>query len=185
MPTVEQIREFVARHEDIDGLDDDAVIAKFNNLLEETEKPYWFCPKCYRFHPREWKHCDLPSTTYEESRQITEEEWEALNFMFDPSDYEQDEAYLRFPHSKLRHWLDEAEDYYNAELRSLTNLKLVHAATKWGLENIVINDVSVEMTEFEKALRRFEIQRFRGVPTLFASLDDLLDYYIENAPDKE
>jgi len=185
MPKIEQIREFVARHEEIDGLDDDAVIAKFNDFLEETEKPYWFCSKCHRFHPREWKHCDLPSTMYEESRQITEEEWEALNFMFDPTDYTMDDAHLRMPHTKLAAWMDAAEEHYNAEIRNLTNLKLVRAATKWGLENIVINDLSVEMTPFEKALRRFEIQRFRGVPTLFASLDDLLEYYIENAPDKE
>jgi len=185
MASVEQIRKFVERFEEVDGMDDDAIIAKFNDYLEATEKPYWICPKCLRFHPRDWVRCDLPSTMYEESRQITEEEWEAMNFLFDPSDYSQDEAHLRFPHSKLRWWLDEAEDYYNAELKCLANLKLVRAATKWGLENIVINDLSVEMTEFEKALRNFEIQRFRGVKTFFASLDDLLDYYIENAPDEE
>lgn len=184
MASVEQIRKFVERFEEVDGLDDDAAIAKFNDYLEATGKPYWLCSKCHRFHPREWIRCDLPSTMYEDSRQITEQEWEELNFLFDPSDYEQDDAYLRFPHSKLRWWMDEAEDYYNAELRSLTNLKLVRCATKWNLENIVINDLSVEMTEFEKALRNFEIQRFRGVKTFFASLDDLLDYYIENAPEE-
>jgi len=184
MEEIEKIRAFVSRFEEIDGADDDTVIQMFNEILAEQGKPYWFCNKCYRFHPREWRRCDLPSTAYEESRQITEEEWEELNFLFDPSDYEQDEAYLRFPHSKLAAWMDEAEEHYNAELRSLTNLKLVRCATKWNLENIVINDLSVEMTPFEKALRNFEIQRFRGVPTLFASLDDLLEYYIENAPEE-
>ena len=185
MPEIEQIRNFVSRFEEIDGADDDTIIQKFNEILEETGKPYWFCKNCGRFHPREWVRCDLPCTLYEESKQITEEEWERLNDFFDPADYEQDPYFLRFPHTRLQRWMDAAEEHYNAEIRNLTNLKLVRAATKWGLENIVINDVSVEMTEFEKALRRFEIQRFRGVPTLFASLDDLLEYYIENAPDKE
>jgi len=112
MEEIEKIRAFVSRFEETDSWDDDTVIQKFNDFLEETEKSYWFCPKCYRFHPREWKHCDLPSTMYEESRQITEEEWEALNFMFDPTDYSMDDAHLQMPHSRLAAWLREAERVY-------------------------------------------------------------------------
>jgi len=183
MEEIERIRRFVSRFEETDSWDDDAVIAKFNEILEETGKPYWFCPKCFRFHPREWTHCDLPSTAYEESRQITEDEWEQIYDFFDPTDYRQDPYHIRFPHSKLREWLDEAEDHYNALLSNLQNLKLVRACEVWGIrDGININDLSTTMTIFEQALRKFEIQRFRGVPTNFRDLDELLDFYIENSP---
>ncbi|MCW3140558.1 MAG: hypothetical protein N2V72_00035 [Methanophagales archaeon] len=181
MEEVKKIREFVARFRDVDGLDDDAVIAEFNDMLAEQGKPYWFCPKCFRFHPREWVRCDLPSTMYEESRQITEEEWEELNFLFDPSDYKMDPYHIQFPHSRIRDWLDEAEDRYNTMIKNLVNLKLVHCCELWGVKGgININDLSCPMTIFEQALRKFEIQRYRGVPTNFKNLDELLDFYIEH-----
>jgi len=180
---VDKVRKILERHGyDPNGASDEQVIAMFNDLLEEQDKPYWMCPKCLRFHPREWSRCDLPCTLYENSRQITEEEWEDLNDFFDPEDYEQDPYFLRFPHTKIQRWMDEAEDTYNILKDNLMNLKLVRACELWGVEEIVINDTSCELTPFEQGLRRFEIQRFRGVKTYFASLDDLLDYYIENAP---
>jgi len=179
---VEKIREFVGRFRDVDGADDDEIIAEFNDMLAEMGKEYWFCKDCHRFHPRGWTHCDLPCTMYEASRQITEEEWEELNSLFDPADYEQDPYFLRFPHTKLQRWMDEAEDTYNILKDNLMNLKLVRACELWGVEEIVINDTQCEVTPFEQALRRFEIQRFRGVQTFFKDLDSLLDYYIENAP---
>ena len=182
MEEIERIRRFVSRFEETDRWDDDAVIAKFNEILEETGKPYWFCSKCFRFHPREWVRCDLPSTMYEASKQITENEWEELNSLFDPADYEQDPYFLRFPHTKLQRWMDEAEDTYNILKDNLMNLKLVRACELWGVEEIVINDTSCELTPLEQGLRRFEIQRFRGKQTFWKDLDDLLDFYIANAP---
>ncbi len=182
MEEIERIRRFVSRFEETDSWDDDTVIAKFNEILEEAGKPYWFCKDCHRFHPREWSRCDLPCTLYEHSKGITEEEWEELNSLFDPADYEQDPYFLRFPHTRLQMWMDEAEDTYNILKDNLMNLKLVRACELWGVEEIVINDTSCELTPLEQGLRRFEIQRFRGKQTFWKDLDDLLDFYIENAP---
>jgi len=182
---VEKIREFVGRFRDINGMDDDAVIAEFNDMLEEAGKPYWYCADCGRFHPREWVHCDLPCVQYEKSRLITEQEWEQIYDFFDPADYEQDPYFLRFPHTRLQRWLDEAEDTYNILKDNLMNLKLVRACELWGVEEIVINDTSCELTPLEQGLRRFEIQRFRGKQTFWKDLDDLLDFYIANAPSSQ
>jgi len=183
MEEVEKIRRFVERFTDVDGKDEDEIIAEFNDMLAETGKPYWFCKDCHRFHPREWSRCDLPCTLYEKSKDITEEEWEELNSPFDPSDYRQDPYHIRFPHSKLAQWLDEAEDRYNAMVENLVNLKLVRACEVWGIrDGININDLSCKMCKFEKALRRFEIEVFSGRQTFFKDLESLLDFYIENAP---
>jgi len=179
---VEQIRSFVEKlNPDINS--DDEAIAEFNEYLAETGKEYWYCGDCGRFHPRGWTHCDLPCTMYEKSRAITEEEWEELNGFFDPTDYRMDPYYIRFPHSKLAQWLDEAEDRYNAMVKNLTNLKLAYCCELWDVKGgININDLSCQMTQFEKALRKFEIDNFRGVRTFFKDLDSLLDFYIANAP---
>jgi len=179
---VEQIRSFVEKFNPNINSDDEA-IAEFNEYLAETGKPYWFCPKCFRFHPREWSRCDLPCTLYENSQAITEEEWDELNSLFDPTDYRQDPYHIQFPHSRIRDWLDEAESRYNAMVKNLTNLKLAYCCELWDVKGgININDLSCQMTQFEKALRKFEIENFRGVRTFFKDLDSLLDYYIENAP---
>ena len=112
MEEIEKIRAFVSRFEEIDGADDDTVIQKFNALLEESGKEYWFCKDCNQLHPRNWTHCDLPCVQYEHSKQITEEEWEQLNAFFDPTDYSMDDAHLQMPHSRLTAWLREAERVY-------------------------------------------------------------------------
>jgi len=180
---VDKVRGILEKHGyDTEGMTEEQAIGIFNELLEEQGKPYWLCPDCGRFHPREWTHCDAPSTVYEHSRDITEEEWDMIYDLYDPSDYAMDNAFLRFPHTRLQRWMDEAEDVYNILKDNLMNLKLVRACELWGVEEIVINDTQCEVTPFELALRRFEIQRFRGVKTTFTDLNSLLDYYIENAP---
>ena len=184
MEEIERIRRFVSRFEETDSWDDDTVIQKFNDFLEETEKPYWFCPKCYRFHPREWKHCDLPSTMYEESRQITEEEWEMLNDFFDPADFKQDGAHLQFPHTRFSSWMNTAQKVYNLKRERLLDSKLCRACELWGVKEININDLSRPMTKLEQGLRRFEIQQFKGKQTFWKDLESLLDFYIENAPSR-
>jgi len=108
-------RELERRGYDCRGLSREQVIALFNEDLKSRGKEYWYCPDCGRFHPQEWKHCDLPCTLYEKSKDITEEEWDALNFMFDPSDYTQDDAHLQFPHTRIASWLRKAERVYQAK----------------------------------------------------------------------
>jgi len=115
MASVEQIRNFVERFEEVDGMDDDAIIAKFNDYLESQGKQYWFCKDCHQFHPRNWTRCELPCTMYEQSRQITEEEWEQLNALFDPTNYKDDEAFLQMPHTRLNSWLRKAERIYQVK----------------------------------------------------------------------
>ena len=111
---VEQIRSFVEKlNPDINS--DDEAIAEFNEYLAETGKEYWYCGDCGRFHPRGWTHCDLPCTMYEKSKDITEQEWEQLNTLFDPADYRQDDAHLQMPHTKLNDWLRKAERIYQAK----------------------------------------------------------------------
>jgi len=170
---------------DAEGMTEEQRISIFNAILAEEGKEYWLCPKCLRFHPKHWTKCDLPCVQYEASRMITEEEIEEINFMFDPVDYEQDPYFLRFPHTRLQRWMDEAEDTYNILASNLMNLKLARACELWNIDEIVINDTSCEHTLFENALRRFEIQMYRGVETDFRDLDELLDFFIEHAPKPE
>ena len=115
MEEIERIRRFVSRFEETDSWDDDTVIQKFNALLEESGKEYWFCKDCNQFHPRNWTHCDLPCVQYEHSKQITEEEWEQLNALFDPTNYKDDEAFLQMPHTRLNSWLRKAERIYQVK----------------------------------------------------------------------
>jgi len=182
MEEIEKIRRFVERFEDIDGKDDDEIIAEFNDMLAETGKEYWFCSDCGRFHPRQWRRCDLPCVQYEQSRQITEDEWEQVYSFFDPADYRQDDAHLQFPHTRFSSWMNTAQKLYNLKKENLLDSKLCRACELWGVKEININDLSRPMTKLEQGLRRFEIQRFRGKQTFWKDLESLLDFYIENAP---
>ena len=108
-------RELERRGYDCRGLSKEQVIALFNEDLRSRGKEYWYCPDCGRFHPISWHRCDLPCTLYQHSKDITEEEWERLNDLFDPSSYEDDDAHLQFPHTKLTTWLRKAERVYHAK----------------------------------------------------------------------
>jgi len=108
-------RELERRGYDCRGLSKEQVIALFNEDLRSRGKGYWYCVDCGRFHPREWKHCDLPCTLYEKSKAITEEEWEQLNSLFDPTSYEDDDAHLQFPHTRIASWLRKAERIYQVK----------------------------------------------------------------------
>ena len=108
-------RELERRGYDCRGLSKEQVIALFNEDLRSRGKGYWYCVDCGRFHPREWKHCDLPCTLYEKSKAITEEEWEQLNSLFDPSSYEDDDSHLQFPHTRIASWLRKAERVYQVK----------------------------------------------------------------------
>ena len=113
---MEMVRSVLERKGyDCDGISEEEMIARFNELLEEQDKPYWLCPDCGKWHPKNWMHCDLPCVQYEHSRDLTEQEWEELNGLFDPSDYKDDSAYLQFPHSRLSNWLKEAERVYQVK----------------------------------------------------------------------
>ena len=105
-------RELERRGYDCRGLSKEQVIALFNEDLKSRGKEYWYCSDCGRFHPISWRRCDLPCTLYEHSKDITEEEWESLNGLFDPSNYEDDDAHLQFPHTRIASWLRKAERVY-------------------------------------------------------------------------
>jgi len=105
-------RELERRGYDCRGLSKEQIIALFNEDLKSRGKEYWYCSDCGRFHPITWHRCDLPCTLYEHSKDITEEELESLNGLFDPSNYKDDDAHLQFPHTRIASWLRKAERIY-------------------------------------------------------------------------
>jgi len=108
-------RELERRGYDCRGLSKEQVIALFNEDLRSRGKEYWYCSDCGHFHPISWHRCDLPCTLYQHSKDITEEEWERLNDLFDPTSYEDDDSHLQFPHTRIASWLRKAERVYQAK----------------------------------------------------------------------
>ena len=148
---VEMVKSALKKHGyDTDGISEDKAIALFNQLLEEQEKEYWLCPDCHRYHPRDWTHCDLPCVQYEHSKDLTEQEWEKLNSMFDPEDYKQDPYYLQMPHTKLHDWLIKAERVYRVKTGKTFDIH--NSADSPEREH--------RMTEEERIRRLEEIQAF-------------------------
>ena len=113
---MDKVRGILEKHGyDTEGMTEEQAIGIFNELLEEQGKPYWLCPDCGKWHPKNWTHCDLPCVQYEHSRDLTEQEWEELNGLFDPSNYKDDDTYLRYPHTRLTNWLMQAERVYQVK----------------------------------------------------------------------
>ena len=113
---MEMVRSVLERKGyDCDGISEEEMIARFNEVLEEQGKEYWLCPDCHKYHPRNWTHCDLPCVQYEQSRQTTEEEYERIYGLFDPNSYEDDPYHLQFGHTRLSQWLREAERVYQVK----------------------------------------------------------------------
>ena len=159
MEEVEKIRRFVERFEDVSN--DIEAIDAFNEYLAETGKEYWFCPKCHRFHPREWVRCDLPSTAYEESRQITEEEWEQLNALFDPEDYRDDPYHLRMVHTRLSAWLREAERVYQIK-KGLRTFDIHNGPDAPGREHVMTDEERLCWLEEIRAFYREKQYRHKA-----------------------
>jgi hypothetical protein len=124
-------------------------------LYVNVKKGYWFCPTCWEFHPYSQKLCNLT----ENSKDRTEDGYEEIYRYFDPESYEDDDAHLNFPHTKVFRWLASAERVYNVKLRMRIE-PLTTIATHYKIKSININDFRKPISDFEKALRKFEMQRF-------------------------
>ena len=149
---IEMVKDVLEKNGyDSSGMSEEQAIALFNELLEEQEKEYWLCDKCGKFHPRTWTRCDLPCTLYENSRDITEEEYERIYDFFDPADYRQDPYYLQMPHTRIASWLRKAERVYQVK-KGLKTFDIHNGPDSPEREHV--------MTEEERLCWLEEIQAF-------------------------
>lgn len=177
----ERIRGYMYAVEgkDVDECSDTELIERFNDWSEQNDAPVWLCPDCHNIHSKWQSRCDLPCVQAEHSKQITEDEIDQLYQFYDPADPKMDYAFLRYPHTKFRKWMEKAQEVYRIKKEELLDSKLCRACELFGVKEININDLSKPMTPLELGLRKFEIQRYRGKRTYFKDLEALLDFYIE------
>lgn len=140
---------------------DNTELAKDSELANFVPWGLWFCEDCWNLHPLGQTRCNLPCLRNEHDKEQTEDEYEKSYELFDPESYEEDDAHLNFPHSRIFKWMSEAERIYNVQLkRGIEPLRSI--AFHYKLPKININDFdnAPTRTEFEKALRLQELRRF-------------------------